>query len=67
MNKIILGISAAVLVLGIGAYFLLPAGFLSPTTPPPTTQDTTLPTATSTQTSGTVVIGKSVEGIVPEE
>lgn len=62
MNKIILGIAAAVLVLGIGAYFLLPAGFLSTTTPPPTTQDTTLPTATSTQTNGTVVIGKSVEG-----
>ena len=62
MYKIILGIAAAVLVLGIGAYFLLPAGFLSTNNPPPTAVDTTQPTATSTQTSGKVVIGKSVEG-----
>ncbi len=63
MYKIIIAGAAAVLVLGVGSYFLLPTGFFSATNPPSTTVGyTTPPTATSTQTSGKVVIGKSVEG-----
>ena len=64
MYKIIIAGAAAVLVLGVGAYFLLPTGFFSATNPPSATigDSTTPPTATSTQTSGKIVLGKAVEG-----
>ncbi len=64
MTKIILAVVAVLVLLGVGAYFWLPAGFIATTNPPPTTtpDPTTPPAATSTPHGGKVVIGKSVEG-----